>query len=1296
MSQYNELPMPASSETAVVPVTYAENYIPVNYKDVELLINGTDLIVQSGDKKLILPLAAKLASLDPNIFTFSFKDGVTINANELISKSQSINTAPKLTENNESDVTEKNEMKGQDEHEVIEPVANESIEIIVVNNLDSQLQKDEESVEDLEKLISKNSSSTISDNDNNISENIPYPSTSDTAESSKEKFIAESHEIIDINDNNNNNNDDSSDEIDIPSIKLLQIKSVVNNSSKILIAGTGNDEAAESENFNIQYENIHIDLSGETENWTIYANDETKLPIGQIGRVIEINDATSVVSVTGQLGNMKIITADSALGKEFGLAANQFLIIYPEGIKSSFSLAFSYIDNQGNTVNEQANFDITDHPAIIVDNTGHFQLSSTKNNVDITAGSGDDTIFAGNQNGHYDGGAGTNTVNYSQLKESLVIDLNNGKTDAKNTHHTLKNIQNVIGSNNGDTIIGHSQENNILTGGDGNDTIMSGGGNNIIDGGKGINTIAFENVTSGVHVDLSANKVINNGNGGTDSVKNIQNITGSDFDDILIGDDQDNLIVGGKGNDTLSGRGGNNTLDGGEGINTADYSDAESGIEVDLTKDNNQVEDNGFGGKDTLINIQAIVGSDYDDKFITGVGTTIIDGGAGDDHFKVGGNEASITFLSGNSGNNTYEAGAGFNNYLGGTGFDTLSYVNAAYGISIDFNKSIVYDNGFSGIDILKDINKVIGTNFDDYFVLGNGDHSVDGGLGNNTIIAGSGNNKIDGGSQGAGFINTVDYSNATSGLEMDLVTGDVAKNGFGGQDNVTNIQKIIATDFDDVIYSSANDLSILAGAGNDTVYGNYGNDILDGGEGVNTLRYDALSDGVTINMSNGTVTKTSGTDNFTNFNTFIGSKGSDVFIAAAGNQTIDGSSGHDAIDYSGMSGRMVAHLDTNQIDDDVKDRHLFHHTVKNIDEVRFSNASGNVGYTKTSGSTKFVGGSSNDTFYILGGNNEIFGGSGTDIISYRYSTTGKGVVVELNQSGTGYATQNSYGGKDHIVDVETVYGTEFNDYIKSFAEMRGFSGNDTLEGVGKNAWVDYGDASNVDIDLEKGIAVKSGGKTTGTDKLININKVVTGSGDSIVRGNDNDNVITGRFGNDTFYASTGNDSYNGDRGNDTLIYNELNNTKIEVNLNTNTIVKTHDNGNQGVDNYKSIENIIGTNGNDIFKITSLADLNGYQCIDGGQGFDVVKKSGQTDNFFFGSSTIFKHIDSFDFKDNSMDRISIDLSTFFDALDTDSVEFVLDSNDSLALINSSSWSHSVNGSKEIWTDGTHELIVDRV
>ncbi len=65
-----------------------------------------------------------------------------------------------------------------------------------------------------------------------------------------------------------------------------------------------------------------------------------------------------------------------------------------------------------------------------------------------------------------------------------------------------------------------------------------------------------------------ANSALNTGDALGDTYSLIENLTGSNFNDVLSGNSGANRIDGGAGNDTLSGAGGNDTLSGGSGSNT--------------------------------------------------------------------------------------------------------------------------------------------------------------------------------------------------------------------------------------------------------------------------------------------------------------------------------------------------------------------------------------------------------------------------------------------------------------------------------------------------------------------------------------------------------------------------------------------------------------------------------------------------------------------------------------------------------------------------------------------------------
>jgi Ca2+-binding RTX toxin-like protein len=133
------------------------------------------------------------------------------------------------------------------------------------------------------------------------------------------------------------------------------------------------------------------------------------------------------------------------------------------------------------------------------------------------------------------------------------------------------------------------------TGGNGNssegdDVLVSGPVAETFDGLGGIDTIDYSTVTQAVKVDLS--KGTASGGGGKDKLSNIENITGSNFNDQLTGDGQDNLIDGGLGKDTLKGAAGNDTLMGGDG------NDVLQGDAGEDTLDGGLGNDKMTGGKD--------------------------------------------------------------------------------------------------------------------------------------------------------------------------------------------------------------------------------------------------------------------------------------------------------------------------------------------------------------------------------------------------------------------------------------------------------------------------------------------------------------------------------------------------------------------------------------------------------------------------------------------------------------------------------------------------------------------------
>ncbi|HEX4552139.1 retention module-containing protein [Pseudomonas sp.] len=204
----------------------------------------------------------------------------------------------------------------------------------------------------------------------------------------------------------------------------------------------------------------------------------------------------------------------------------------------------------------------------------------------------------------------TMTVNYAGAHDvtpdfhgTYTANDNHGGSDTANVSITYQDGHTLTGTA-GDDILVAGTGNNILNGGDGNDVLTAGSGNNemhggagndllysgpgndILDGGTGIDTVSYAHATAGVTVNLGLLGAQNTIGAGTDTLSNIENLVGSNFNDTLTGDNNNNVINGGLGNDILNGGGGddlliggmgNNTLTGGPGADTFQYLKGNSG-----------------------------------------------------------------------------------------------------------------------------------------------------------------------------------------------------------------------------------------------------------------------------------------------------------------------------------------------------------------------------------------------------------------------------------------------------------------------------------------------------------------------------------------------------------------------------------------------------------------------------------------------------------------------------------------------------------------------------------------------
>jgi hypothetical protein len=190
----------------------------------------------------------------------------------------------------------------------------------------------------------------------------------------------------------------------------------------------------------------------------------------------------------------------------------------------------------------------------------------TESNDTFTAEQGDQDFY---------GYSGTDTVNYGHAVNGIDVRLwaEQAYNDGFGTHDNLFDIENIRGSAHNDYISG-SEKNNHLIGDAGNDTLLGGAGNDILagedgidslHGGEGTDKAGFINAPNGIDVNLVNDIVNSDGYGNTESIFEIENILGSNFNDIIKGSHGDNRLEGDDGDDHIEGKQGQDTLYGGNG-----------------------------------------------------------------------------------------------------------------------------------------------------------------------------------------------------------------------------------------------------------------------------------------------------------------------------------------------------------------------------------------------------------------------------------------------------------------------------------------------------------------------------------------------------------------------------------------------------------------------------------------------------------------------------------------------------------------------------------------------------------
>ncbi|MCH9020134.1 MAG: squalene/phytoene synthase family protein, partial [Proteobacteria bacterium] len=180
----------------------------------------------------------------------------------------------------------------------------------------------------------------------------------------------------------------------------------------------------------------------------------------------------------------------------------------------------------------------------LIGGAGNDTLSGGLDNDTLVGGAGDDTL---------DGGSGTDVASYAHAADGVTVDLSDTGPQlisASQGSDTLAGIETVVGSAFADTLTGDANA-NLLEGGAGDDTLEGGAGVDTLDGGADIDTASYVNAAGAVTVDLSSNTASDDGDGASDTLVGIENVTGSGFGDTITGDSNANVLVGNAGDDSF-------------------------------------------------------------------------------------------------------------------------------------------------------------------------------------------------------------------------------------------------------------------------------------------------------------------------------------------------------------------------------------------------------------------------------------------------------------------------------------------------------------------------------------------------------------------------------------------------------------------------------------------------------------------------------------------------------------------------------------------------------------------------
>ena len=658
---------------------------------------------------------------------------------------------------------------------------------------------------------------------------------------------------------------------------------------------------------------------------------------------------------------------------------------------------------------------------------GDDQLFGLGGNDRLEGGPDDDRLYGGAGADVLNGGPGIDLLSYFDSNAGVTVDLATGAASGGHAHgDTFSGIEWLDGSPYDDHLTGDDRDNrfwessgnDLLEGGEGNDQFWSGADADRIHGGAGRDHLSYYASDAAVAVNL-ATGAASGGYAEGDTFTSIESVYGTRFADRLTGDDGNNNLFGGAGADVL---------EGGAGLDFLGYHESDAAVTVNLATG---AASGGHATGDTFSGFERLLGSPYNDH------------------------------LTGDEGDNFLVGGAGADVLVGGPGADFLGYFPSDAGVTVNLATGAASGGHATG-DTFTGFERIEGSRYADNLTGDDGQNWFNGAAGNDRLVGGEGNDQFWPGAgadivQGGPGRDHLSYFNSDAGITVNLATG-VASGGYAQGDTITSIESIAGTRYAD--RTTGDD-------GNNYLYGTYGADVLDGGEGDDLLTYFHSDAAVTVNLATGAASGGRATgDTFSGIewlggspynDRLTGDDGDNVLVGYAGADVLDGGQGSDVLSYTGSDAAVTVNLATGG----ASGGHAEGDSFTSIERVAGSRYDDRL--TGDDGDNVFRGGAGADV---------LDGGAGTDGFTYTYSDAG--VTVNL-------ATRTASGGNaegDTFTGFENLKGSSHAD------RLTGDDGDNELEGVGGNDHMVGGGGSDTFIfEPENGHDV-IGDFTNGMDRI--------------------------------------------------------------------------------------------------------------------------------------------------------------------------------------------------------------------